>query len=233
MRPISRSASASNGLDDGGASRPSMMMLRTSPQSAGGEARRSGSCAIQIMSPCSPAAIHSRRRWPSSGTAAGAGMPKAEKPRFLARAASAERSVAALLTALFPRASCTRRSEIEIGVMLRRRDAGNSVGEQRTKARPGFQARIPCARRFILVPWHVSKKVHARKLRGGGETRIRHARAREPIPLGKQPADIFEMIAQIGSRRPYGYHVGRAPALRARHEALEDLFGHEEGRHFG
>ena len=179
-----------------------MMMLRTSSQSTWGEARRSVSRAIHVMLPCSPAATKARRRWPSLGTAAGEVTPKAEKPSLLAREASSRAAPASLIV-FSPQPGSRRRSKIEIGVVLGRRHAGDAVGQERTKARPGFHARIPCARRLILVPWHVSEEIHARQLRRRGEIRICHARAREPIPLGEKPADIFEMIAQIG-RAPRG-----------------------------
>ena len=88
--------------------------------------------------------------------------------------------------------------KIEIGVVLRRRQAGDVVGEERTKARPRLDARVPFLGGLVLVPRHVAEVVEARQLRRGGDVGDREMVAGEPAPPLDQVADVVEMIGQVG-----------------------------------
>jgi hypothetical protein len=53
------------------------------------------------------------------------------------------------------------RSEIEIGIVFRRRHAGQVIGQQRPEARSRLDARIPLLGRLVRVPGHVSQVIEA------------------------------------------------------------------------
>src|SRR4051794_25069477 len=91
-----------------------------------------------------------------------------------------------------------RSSEIQIGVVRRRRDAGDVVGQQRAEARARLDARVPFAGRLVRGPRHVTEIVEARQMRRRADVGNRELVARQPAPPLDQIADIVEMIRQIG-----------------------------------
>src|SRR5437016_7043628 len=61
------------------------------------------------------------------------------------------------------------RLEIEIGVVLGRRRAGDVIGEDLTKARPRLDSGIPLLGRRMRLPRHVAEIIKARQMRRRGD----------------------------------------------------------------
>src|SRR5438552_10248300 len=89
------------------------------------------------------------------------------------------------------------RSEIEIGVMLGRRGAGNVIGEQRAEARARLDPRVPFLGGLVVVPRHVAEVVERREVRGGTDVREREMIAREPAAALHQEGDVIEVVAEV------------------------------------
>src|SRR5271155_3222092 len=88
-------------------------------------------------------------------------------------------------------------SEVKIGIVRRRRDSRNMIGQDRAEARARLDPRIPFLGRLVSVPGYVAHVIEARQLGRGGNVGDREMDAREPAATFDQIADIVEMVRQI------------------------------------
>jgi hypothetical protein len=84
-----------------------------------------------------------------------------------------------------------------------------------------------------LVPRYVAQIVDRRQMCGGRKVGIAQTLAGEPVAGAHQPADVVEMIANIGECRADRIGFGRPTTLGGTHVALEDPFQHQRAAHFG
>ncbi len=85
-----------------------------------------------------------------------------------------------------------------------------TVGEQRSKRRPGFQTQTPLLRSLVLAPGRIVQIIGAGKLRGGGKVGIDQPIASKPAAPVGQGVDIAQVMTQISPRRAHRVHVRRA-----------------------
>src|SRR5215472_16669739 len=88
-------------------------------------------------------------------------------------------------------------SEIEIGVMFGRRDAREMICQDRPKARPRLDPRIPFFGRLVVVPGHVAKVIERRELGCGGDVGDREMIAGEPAPALDEIPEILEVVREV------------------------------------
>src|SRR5579863_3917485 len=123
--------------------------------------------------------------------------------------------------------SCAGASEVETGLLRRRRPPRHMVGEDRPKARPRLDPRIPFFRRLVLLPWYVAQIIEARQVRRGADVGEREMVAGEPAPPLDEIADVVEMVRQIRVPGADRQRVRLAPAPEAFHHLLaEQVLGH-------
>src|SRR3546814_5295061 len=73
-------------------------------------------------------------------------------------------------------------SEIQIGIMAWRAQAGDDVFQKRAHAWPRFEPHIPVFGRFIHAPGNRAEIIGDRQMRHGGDIGIGEMIAREPFP---------------------------------------------------
>ena len=175
------------------------MTERTAGHSARGSPRRSALAASQAMSPCAPAARNSRSRSarqrdrirPRHADGIKALRPRGREQRRLQRG---------------------RRSEIEIGVGRRRRQAGQRFVQQRAERRPRFDPRVPVLGGLVFVPRHIAQIIGGGQMRRRGQIGIGQIVAGEPVARADQPADIGQMVPDVALCRTQRFGVRRAAA---------------------
>src|SRR5262249_57633341 len=93
-----------------------------------------------------------------------------------------------------PPSAPSDRSEVEVGVGGRRRNARQRLGQDRPKRGARLHPRVPGLRRLVFVPWHVAQIVGRRDVRGGGEIGRAPAADGRPIGLEPTPTEVRAMV---------------------------------------
>src|SRR5690606_22856204 len=155
--------------------------------------------------------MNSSSRRPGSSPKSAEAKPTVSNPSSAAILRSSSRSGALLAP-----------SEVEVGIMRRRRHTRQIVRQNGTEARPGFGAGVPDFRGRMLLPRDIAKIVDAGELgrrRNVGKGEII---ARKPRAALHQIGDIFEMIMNVVMARADRCRVRRAAPGQPLHDLLFD-----------
>src|SRR6185312_8327619 len=81
-------------------------------------------------------------------------------------------------------------SEIQIGVVLRRRQAAQRLGGQWPERRPRLHPRVPLLGCVVVVPRYFAQIIHGGQVRRRSQIGERQVLAGEPVTGARQPTDI-------------------------------------------